>query len=412
MSDVRDNLPTGAPGDPLPQLSDADAEAIDALVGAGMDGDRLPEPVRARAQRVAALLGLLDGGSVAGREARVARVLNAVRARRAVAGETAELCGDDAEALDAWVLAGFDAGRVPSSLRDRAKAHEALADLVCVGGPVSSDFERADLIERTMAGIADSSDGEDEGHRFVTASDRNRWADFLSVAAVMLIAASVLWPVLSTVRDGARRTICESNMRGVAHAMGGYTGDHDEMLPMVTAGFGGGTWWNVGRDPDHSNSANLYTLARERYLGLESLACPGNLRAITAPRSPEARDWSSLEELSYSYRVMARPERDLWGSPNQLVLVADRSPVILRAVRGQTIYPLESSPNHRGRGQHGLFADGSAQWLETPVLPSGDNIWLPKPIEVLIDMVARRRGIKPLEGTEAPADRQDSFVGP
>jgi hypothetical protein len=50
--------------------------------------------------------------------------------------------------------------------------------------------------------------------------------------------------------------------------------------------------------------------------------------------------------------------------------------------------------------------------MESPVLASGDNIWLPKPIEIMIDVVSRRAGIEPLQGTEAPADRQDSFVGP
>jgi len=416
MSDSPDSAPDGTPAgtpiDSLPMLSAPDAEALDALVEAEFDPARVEGVRQTRAKRVAALLGLLGAAEAPGRDARIARLLSTLRARTTASPGSAELCADDAEALDAWVLAGFDADRVPASLRARARAHEALAALARGGGPVSSDIERADLVARTLAGIADSGESADESYKFVTASGSNRWADFLSVAAVMLIAASILWPVLSTVRDSARRSQCESNMRGVAHALGAYAGEHDDMLPMATAGFGGGTWWNVGRDPDHSNSANLYTLAREHYLGLEALACPGNPRAITAPRSPEARDWSSLEELSYSYRVMARPERELWGAPSQLVIVSDRSPVILRAVRGQTIYPIESSPNHRGRGQHGLFADGSARWLDTPVLPSGDNIWLPKPLELLIDLAARRQGLEPLQGTEAPADRQDSFVGP
>jgi len=201
-------------------------------------------------------------------------------------------------------------------------------------------------------------------------------------------------------------------MRAVASALGGYSLDQDGMLPMATAGFGGGTWWNVGRGPKHSNSANLYTLPREKYLDLAYLACPGNPNAPTRATSSEATDWGNLKEISYSYRVMARPEKALWGSPANLVIVSDRSPVILRAVRHQKIYPFESSPNHRQRGQYVLRADGSSQWLTSPVLPSGDNIWLPKPIEILINMAAKRAGIAPLKGTEAPAGRQDSFVGP
>ncbi len=418
MSEPRDNpdLSTN------PTLSAQDIEALDALIEAEMDTERLSEPIRSRAIHLAGLLGLLGTGSIEGKKARISRVLGAMASPGAMASRQrshdghshptndVELSLNDAEALDAWVLAGFDAKHVPASLRSRARAHESLAALVRQGGPVASDIERSDLIERTIAAIAQPAEADDESYKFVGPSGRNRWADILSVAAMMLIAVSILWPVLGSVRSNNRQTVCASNMRGVALAMGSYANDQNEMLPMATAGFGGGTWWNVGSD--HSNSANLYTLAREHYLGLDSMACPGNPQAVAAPRSPEARDWANLEEISYSYRVMAKPEQALWGSPAQLVIIADRSPVVLRAVRGQVIYPLESSPNHRGQGQHGLFADGSARWLETPMLDSGDNIWLPKPIEFLIDMAARKHGLDPLLGTEAPADRQDSFVGP
>lgn len=395
--------------DATPRLSPPDAEALDAMVEAGMAPPEAGGPTGARVDRVRRLLSLLEaGGPLAGRQIRTERVMAAVGVREA----QPELCGDDAEALDAWVLVGFDATRVPGSLRSRARAHEALAALVTSAGPAWGDPEREDLVERTIARVRAVGQSAEQSYRFRPVASRARWSDLLSAAAVLLIAGSVLWPVLSTVREGARRAVCESNLSLVSHALGGYTADHDAMLPMVNAGFGGSTWWQVGQDPSKSNSANLYTLARQHYLGLEALACPGNPRAATAPRSPDAMDWSSFDELSYSYRVMARAERDLWGSPTELVVVADRSPVIIRAVHGQTIFPFESSPNHDGRGQHGVFADGSARWLESPVLPSGDNIWLPKPIEIMIDAVSRRAGLDPLQGTEAPADRQDSFVGP
>ncbi|HZW09125.1 MAG TPA: hypothetical protein VFF69_04410 [Phycisphaerales bacterium] len=400
-----------APGIGHAGLSAPDAEALDALMDAGLEPERVPAALRPRAARVAGILALLGHAAVDGRDRRVARVMGAVRTR--ADGVEQELCGDDAEALDAWVLAGFDASKVAGSLRARARAHQALADLVQSTPPVAlRASDREGLIARTLAGVEQAEEINEEHFRLRAGASRVRWSDLLSVAAVFLIAASVLWPVLSTVRDSARRSLCGANMREVARALGGYSYDNDQMLPMATAGFAGGTWWNVGRDPSRSNSANFYTLARQDYVGLAAMACPGNPHAVTAPRSADARDWSSLEELSYSYRVMANAERELWGSPDRIVIVADRSPVVLRAVRGQTIYPHESSPNHAGRGQHGLMADGSAEWLESPVLASGDNIWLPKPIEILIDVVSRRVGLEPLQGTEAPADREDSFVGP
>lgn len=419
MDEQQDPPPTPPPPGSIPRLSAEDARALEAFFDADRQLGRVPDAFRPAAARVAALLGLLESTPVEGREGRVARVLERIsRPVHAGPGTAAEeespvLSTNDAEALDAWVLAGFDAERVPASLRERARAHEAFASLVTAPAPHQpSQFARAHLVERTMSRIADAVESGQALEPELTIPTRNRMADLLSVAAVLLIAVSVLWPVMSSVRDRSRQAECAANMRGVAHALGAYTHDNDDMLPMVTAGFGSSPWWNVGRDPTSSNSANLYTLAREHYARLSEMACPGNPRAITSPRSPDARDWSTLDEISYSYRVMARPERSIWGTPSQLVVVADRSPVVLRAVRGKVIYPMESSPNHRGHGQHALTADGAAQWMDTPVLPSGDNIWLPKPIEMIIDFAARRRGIDPIQGTEAPADRQDSFVGP
>lgn len=385
-----------------PRLSETDLAALDATFGEDVAADP------AALSRLGRLLELLES-PLAGRERRVAAVLAAIRTER---DSALSLTADDGEALDAWVLASFDVGRVPASLRDRARAHERLASLATASAAESDSTARAGLIEATLALVESADESEEDRFRFRDVPVRNRWADLLSVAAVMLIGVSLLWPVMSTVRDRAQRAVCGSNMRTVATALGGYTADHDQIMPIATAGFGGGTWWNVGSKPERSNSANLYTLARSQYAPLESMACPGNPKALLEADSPEARDWPSFECVSYSYRVMPRPERDLWGSPDAVVIVSDRSPVIIRAVGGRTIFPFESSPNHAHQGQHMLTADGAVQWSDSPVLKSGDNIWLPKPVEVLIDVVSRRAGLKPLKGTEAPADRSDSFVGP
>ena len=92
--------------------------------------------------------------------------------------------------------------------------------------------------------------------------------------------------------------------------------------------------------------------------------------------------------------------------------MSDRSPVVLRTVRGIAIDPRENSPNHAGRGQQVLLSDGSAFWLTTPMVTSRDNLWLPRPIE---DAIRRLRGQAPpdtLSGHESPASLQDAFVGP
>jgi hypothetical protein len=56
-----------------------------------------------------------------------------------------------------------------------------------------------------------------------------------------------------------------------------------------------------------------------------------------------------------------------------------------------------------------LWNDGSVQWTTTPVLNNGDNIWLPRPIERVLDSLAGKP--MPLEGREMPAPN-DVFLGP
>jgi len=390
---------TSAKGEHAPALSAADADALDALVEAGFDPAAVAEAHRTRAERIATLLGLLNNAPIG----RSGRLVEDTLAH--ALGLEPHLCADDAAALDAWLEAGGDAGRTPEPLRTRAERHGALAAAVCH----CDTGKRDSLVDRTLALVQATIERDADSLDFERATGRRiRFADVASVAAVLLIGASVLWPVLSSVRDQARRIACAANLHGAANAMSGYASLNQNALPMVTASYGGGTWWNVGKGPDRSNSANLYTLAREKYLSLSSLACPGNPNAPTVPASPEDRDWRTLDEVSYSYRVISGPQTPRWGDSTRVLVMADRSPVVKRAVRGERVNPEASTPNHRGRGQHLLFNDGAVEWHTRPVLPNGDNIWLPRSLERVLHQLSGGR----LTGRELPDGPDDAFVGP
>ena len=388
--------------DATSRLHRADAAAIDALVAAGFRLDRVHEEHRERAERALLLLAHLDGTPVG--DPATLTDLAYLRVMRAGAPEP-ELCTGDADALDAWMLAKHDVSRVPSSLRERARRHEELAELVSVGGPAPS----ASLIERTLAGVQQTIDDEEDSHRLVMPRMRFRMADLISAAAVVLIAASVLWPVANEVRFQQSKAMCGSHMASLAGALMSYAGDNRNAMPFVTPGPSGtnGTWWDVGHP--QSNSANLYTLVHEGYTALADMACPGNPHATTRAEAA-ARDWRSLDEVSYSYQIMSGPHRPRWNGGRVLVL-ADASPVVRAAIRGRPVDPWAGSNNHAGRGQHGLWNDGSATWLSSAVLPNGDNIWLPRSIEEAIARVQGRQ-IDPIAGTETPGGVDDSFVGP
>lgn len=388
-----------------PRLSEADARALDRLMEAAGEPADTRDP---RQERIARLLDLL-GTPVAAERDRPARVaLTDVRSRRTVA-ERGPLSAEDAAALDLWM----DQARPPAELRARTARHEALAGLATGGAP-AEPASRADLIERTLNAVRQAESERQGRMRFEDqpgeAGSRFRWADLVSIAAVLLIGASIAIPSFEAVSRNRERSACLANMQSAARAFGTYAGANADMLPMATAGFGG-SWMDVGT-PSRSNSANLFTLARTDHARLDDLACPSNPQALRGTPEPGAMDWRTIDELSYSYRIM--PDGGLRmtiavPSTTRVVVTADRSPATLRVARSQPIVPEENTPNHDARGQHVLRLDGSAMWADTPVV-GGDNIWLPKPIEQVIHEARSRLGL--IKGNEMPSSETDAFVGP
>jgi len=248
-----------------------------------------------------------------------------------------------------------------------------------------------------------------------------RLADMLSLTAVMILGVSVLWPLLSSFRTQSQRMACGTNMSAVATAMGSYASDFRDSLPIASASFAGGTWWDVGTSPERSNAANLFQLAKARYARLQDLACPGNESACTKMSCENMTDWSCSQEVSYSYHIMSAANRPSWGQragAAPMIVLSDKSPVIMRAKRGEVINPNENSPNHGGEGQWTIRTDGSALWLNNPEV-QGDNIWLPGSIESVIKeartqmkLLGTAKAMLIIRGNELPSSVQDIFLGP
>ncbi|MBL9031856.1 MAG: hypothetical protein JNM80_09125 [Phycisphaerae bacterium] len=389
-------------------LVSADAQALDRLLAAGLS----PDPADARAHRLASLLSLLDSTAKASPtlvDVTMTRVL------RAAESHGPRLHHLDDEALDAWVMAGGDPAAVPASLRERAHRHDALARLVTTTGD-ADHHALAALADRTLARVQAEIDRRESALDLDQIRRRRtgiRLSDLLSVAAVVLLGMSVALPVLSAVREQGRRALCLGNLGTTAAALSAYAHANRDSMPVAAASMGGNDWWSVGRGIDRSNSANLFALSRAGYVPLSSLACPGNPLAPTAPASADATDWRRLEEVSYSYQIMFGPTRPTWQDPANAVVLADRSPVVLRAVAGHAVNPLENAPNHLSAGQHVLRTDASAAWASSPVLKNGDNIWLPRAIEIRLDFGSgRNRPATSLRGNELPSAADDTFLGP
>ncbi|MEM8757871.1 MAG: hypothetical protein AAGF47_08830, partial [Planctomycetota bacterium] len=232
-----------------------------------------------------------------------------------------------------------------------------------------------------------------------------------SIAAILIVGAAVLWPAVNMQRARAVQSSNQANMAASGLAFGAYAMDHEDRLPMVSRPDPAEqwVWWRVGTDPDSSNSANLYALHRFGYARQASLNSPGNPNAPAELLPPGALDWRSFDEVSYSYTLSADAPGTF--SPAMTLVLADRSPVTMRAHRGQPVFLNENSMNHRGRGQHVLMGDGGVGWLTSPVTATGDHIYLPRPIERLVRSVRDGQRIT-FEEMVAPGGRADAFVGP
>src|SRR3979490_783910 len=67
--------------------------------------------------------------------------------------------------------------------------------------------------------------------------------ELLVVIAIIAILAAILFPVFAQAREKARAISCLSNMKQIGLAIGMYTQDYDEMLPLAYSLQGG--WYNV-----------------------------------------------------------------------------------------------------------------------------------------------------------------------
>lgn len=398
-------VPSQRPDD---ALTPADLVALDALADAGWSGDGVSGHALPRAERLASILDLLAPAPAQAAmrsaliDATLARALRAPAVPSAAA--SAALTDEDSAALSALVDAGWQANEVTHEAGARAARTAALLAML-EHSPIEPGA-RADLIQSTLDRVAARRIelGLDEARPVTRGSFRLR--DLVAAAAIFLVSVTVIWPTIVGARESARQAECEAGLVTAGFGFGAYAADHRGELPRSNRALGsmsgGACWWNVGV-PAQSHSANLFTLIATGYATLSDLACSGNAVAPVNLETAGMHDWRRPEEVSYSYQLFTtRTPR--WVAPVRMVVLTDRSPAVDRARRGETIDPAERSHNHRGLGQNVLFNDGSVEWLTSPSLPGGDNLWTPRGW-------ASRSDLR-LDPSDRPVDESDAFVGP
>ncbi|MGA1631567.1 MAG: hypothetical protein ACO4BU_05625 [Phycisphaerales bacterium] len=282
----------------------------------------------------------------------------------------------DAAAVDALIDAGFELDRVPEAMRPRAAAALAVfRRLEAVPGADADDASVDSLVDATLLRIdrheeeqaARLSYREHTEARSVSRA-RLRFADFVGVAAIAILAVSIAIPLMSHVRTSRGIAACGDGMRSLGGSFAAFANDHQGNMPFA-ASLVPGLDFGSGRFPmsgSYRHGDQLRTLADEGYC--DSAACLG------CPNHPTPGG-------TYSFRVPANEAELRMDLVPALVIVGDRNPVIELVLGGQRVQVEMCSPEHDDRGQNVMRGDGSVVFLRDPRLKGErerpDNIWLP-----------------------------------
>lgn len=327
------------------------------------------------------------------------------------------LCEADGEALDAIMDAratGADVGPVPANCAQRAECLRGMLGLLELDqAPAPPDDLAVNTLERIRA--------QQQRQRFASQvqmlSEPRRtlgvaWHQVAAAAAVFIIGASLLMPVMERQRADSRRVAGAANLAMAGQAFNSYAADNLGKMPRGEVQ-PGSVWWDVGQTQAagqglRSNSAHLFLLIRQGYAKPKDLACPENPFAYDPHLTIEHHDWRSPQAVSFSYQNQYTAKALRLDDRPGMALLADRNPLFISRAQGISFDPNtpQNAPSraHRRPGQNILTADNNVTWHLRPMLEANsfgqeDNIW------TIV-------GVDFYTGTETPTDPADSFLVP
>lgn len=276
--------------------------------------------------------------------------------------ESEKMSDADAEALDYLVESGFDAAaveRMPERLRARARGLLATTKRLEEFRPAPPSDT---LVDATLARIDQAERQQRERMRLERVSSR-RWnlPNVVAVAAVVLVAVGIVYPVANEVRSSSSQAMCASGLRTLGNGIASYASDHAGALPAMASL----APILPGQSSDGAildNARHLEMLARQGYCDSGCTKCNG------------AR--------SLSYRVPLHDRHVTLAGLPRSPIAGDANPVQPLAARSGGVSNADMrSVNHGQRGQNLLYSDGSTGWTISPVIRvdrSGreDNIWV------------------------------------
>ena len=242
------------------------------------------------------------------------------------------------------------------------------------------------------------------------------WSEVATIAAVLALFMSVLFPAFGLARQRHWQTQCQAQLGDISGGLASYISDHDGQIPTVPMAQGG-PWWMIGaQGPENrSNTRRAWLLVKDRYVPLGVFTCPARPdRGRPDPRTVLVERYNDFPDRSlmhYSARIDC-PQTAQSALGRKRVFLADMNPLSEEVPRDiSTIPSIElcdsllkaNSRNHRGRGQNVLYDDGSVEFTRTRRTSFSDD-----DIYALRGMTC---GCK-VNGCERPASDLDTFVAP
>ena len=273
------------------------------------------------------------------------------------------LCKADGDMLDRLVDVGFDIDQLDDLSEEEQGRATILLNLF--GLLENYPVEEADdtLIDVTLARI-DQYENKQLSRMHIQTADMQatssgfsfRMPDLISVAAMILIAASIVIWLGRPTRERSLSMQCANNMAAVGMGLANYAGDHNGALPTTSVAGLGGLFG--GATPERLDPTPLLG----EYCKDHHLNCPGH---------------SGEGSGGFSYQTQQKEIWDAFKRHRQIfVVLSDTNPILDAILAGKGHDPLTRSRNHGGNGQNQLLDDGSTISLTGPPILGGDRIWI------------------------------------
>ena len=365
------------------RLSRADSELIDRLLAGETLADVLDANEPDRAEHVSRLLSLLDQWEAVESDAGLAqRTLSGVLGANPVT-----LSAADGEALDAIVALrrqGLNDGPMPAGVRERVSQ---VQDVLSILDRAADEPVPEGLADHAIQAIEKDRQSLHQRSTLSTmaiASDRQGTIGIRQIAttaALLLMALSILLPMLNNAQRNAQIAQCSENLAGLGAdlqqiAFDNKDATHRPAQPEANVFNPLAKFARSGLDGSvlPANQTSFFVLLDEQRVASKHLACP------TGSRNDPASLYNGQNPAAGGpFRIFLKA-RPIFADTNPLYKVTSKG-----LVRDSEVPSLTRSINHAGLGQNVLISDGSVRWMIRPALSrdadSSDNIWLYQPAE-------------------------------